>query len=56
LAIKVRFERSEANQMPKNPGDRMFWRFLELFVDKTPEQAYNYVSRIFSAAVIREHP
>jgi len=44
------------NQMSKNPRDRNFWCLLELYEDKIPEQTYNYVFRILSAAVIGEYP
>jgi pSer/pThr/pTyr-binding forkhead associated (FHA) protein len=42
--------------MPRNPRDRNFWRLLELDRDKLPEETYNYVFYIFSAAVIGENP
>ncbi len=41
-------------KMPENPRDRNFWKLLEKF--KVPEQTYNYVFYIFSAAVIGENP
>ncbi len=44
------------NEMPDNPKDRNFWRFLEQYRDKIPEQTYDYVFYIFSAAVIGEDP
>ncbi len=43
-------------QMPGNPKERNFWRFLEKHRDKIPTQTYDYVFYIFSAAVIGENP
>ncbi len=44
------------NELPRNPRDRNFWSFLEMYVDQIPKQTYDYVFRIFSAAVIGENP
>jgi len=43
-------------EMPENPRDRNFWRFLAQHRDKIPKQTYDYVFYIFSAAVIGENP
>lgn len=43
-------------QMPGNPRERNFWRFLTQYRDKIPKQTYDYVFYIFSAAVIGENP
>ena len=43
-------------QMPKNPRERNFWQFLDKYVNKIPNETYNYVFYIFSAAVIGENP
>jgi soluble lytic murein transglycosylase-like protein len=43
-------------KMPGNPKDRNFWRLLALYKNKIPEETYNYVFYIFSAAVIGENP
>ena len=43
-------------EMPDNPRDRNFWRFLAQHRDKIPKQTYDYVFYIFSAAVIGENP
>jgi pSer/pThr/pTyr-binding forkhead associated (FHA) protein len=43
-------------QMPENPRDRNFWRFLTQNREKIPKQTYDYVFYIFSAAVIGENP
>jgi membrane-bound lytic murein transglycosylase D len=40
--------------MPKNPRERNFWKLLEKY--KIPNQTYDYVFSIFSAAVIGENP
>lgn len=41
-------------QLPKNPRDRNFWELLKQF--KVPDETYDYVFYIFSAAVIGENP
>jgi membrane-bound lytic murein transglycosylase D len=43
-------------QMPGNPRERNFWKFLNQYRDKIPKQTYDYVFYIFSAAVIGENP
>ncbi len=43
-------------KMPENPRDRNFWKLLEKYRDKIPDETYNYVFYIFSAAVIGENP
>jgi hypothetical protein len=43
-------------EMPEDPRDRNFWKLLEKYRDKIPEETYNYVFMIFSAAVIGENP
>ena len=43
-------------KMPENPRDRNFWTLLEKYKDKIPEETYNYVFNIISAAVIGENP
>jgi len=42
--------------MPKNPRERNFWKLLELYKDKIPQETYDYVFYIVSAAVIGEDP
>ncbi|AGF79229.1 FHA domain-containing protein [Desulfocapsa sulfexigens DSM 10523] len=42
--------------MPNNPKERNFWQFFKQYRDKIPEQTYDYVFYIFSAAVIGENP
>ncbi len=42
--------------MPQNPMERNFWEFLKLYRDKMPKETYDYVFKIFSAAVIGENP
>jgi soluble lytic murein transglycosylase-like protein len=41
-------------KMPKNPRERNFWKLLR--DHKIPNETYNYVFYIFSAAVIGENP
>lgn len=43
-------------QMPQNPEERNFWKLLDKYLNKVPDQTYDYVFRIFSAAVIGENP
>ena len=42
------------NEMPDNPRDRNFWKFSQKY--KMPQETYDYVFYIFSAAVIGENP
>lgn len=43
-------------KIPANPKDRNFWKLLSQYGDKIPDETYNYVFYIFSAAVIGENP
>ncbi|RPI72535.1 MAG: forkhead-associated protein, partial [Ignavibacteriales bacterium] len=43
-------------KMPENPRERNFWKLLEKYREKIPDETYNYVFYIFSAAVIGENP
>jgi hypothetical protein len=42
--------------IPANPRDRNFWRLLTTYRDKIPQETYDYVFYIVSAAVIGENP
>ena len=42
--------------MPESPSERNFWALLEKHRDGIPDETYNYVYRIVSAAVIGENP
>jgi membrane-bound lytic murein transglycosylase D len=42
--------------LPANPRDRNFWRLLTKYRDKIPQETYDYVFSIASAAVIGENP
>ena len=42
--------------MPDNPRDRNFWKLLTKYRDKIPQETYDYVFYIASAAVIGEDP
>ena len=42
--------------MPANPKERNFWQLLAKYRDKWPNETYDYVYYIFSAAVIGENP
>jgi len=41
-------------QMPDNPRERNFWQLIQTY--EIPEETYDYVFYIFSAAVIAEDP
>ena len=43
-------------KMPENPRERNFWKLLEKYRANLPQQTYDYVFYIFSAAVIGENP
>jgi len=43
-------------QLPPNPRDRNFWKLLEHHRDRVPQETYDYVFYIVSAAVIGENP
>ena len=43
-------------KMPENPRERNFWRLLAQYRDKIPQETYDYVFYISSAAVIGEDP
>ncbi|NUM73937.1 transglycosylase SLT domain-containing protein [candidate division KSB1 bacterium] len=43
-------------KMPENPRERNFWRLLKNYRERLPDETYNYVFYIFSAAVIGENP
>lgn len=43
-------------QIPANPKDRNFWQLLSKYRDKIPQETYDYVFYITSAAVIGENP
>jgi membrane-bound lytic murein transglycosylase D len=42
--------------MPANPRERNFWKLLSKHRDKIPQETYDYVFYIASAAVIGENP
>jgi len=42
--------------MPENPRERNFWQLISQYRNKIPDQTYDYVFSIFSAAVIGENP
>jgi len=48
--------RSLIRKMPQNPKERNFWHLLGSYIGQIPEQTYNYVFSILSAAVICENP
>ena len=43
-------------KMPENPQERNFWQLLLNYRHQIPKETYEYVFRIFSAAVIGENP
>ena len=42
--------------LPPNPRDRNFWQLISRYRDRIPDETYDYVFMIFSAAVIGENP
>jgi hypothetical protein len=42
--------------MPSNPRDRNFWQLLAKYRKEIPQETYDYVFYIVSAAVIGENP
>jgi peptidoglycan lytic transglycosylase D len=42
--------------LPQNPRERNFWKLLERYREKMPNETYNYVLSIVAAAVIGENP
>ena len=43
-------------ELPKDPRERNFWNLLTKYRDRIPDETYDYVFYIFSAAVIGENP
>jgi membrane-bound lytic murein transglycosylase D len=43
-------------KMPANPRERNYWRLIARYRDKVPQETYDYVFYIVSAAVIGENP
>jgi len=42
--------------IPENPRERSYWRFLQAYEDRMPQETKDYVLRIFAAAVIGQDP
>ena len=42
--------------IPDNPRERSYWRFLQAYEDRMPQETKDYVLRIFAAAVIGQDP
>jgi hypothetical protein len=42
--------------MPENPRERNFWQLITAYREKIPDETYDYVFSIFTAAVIGENP
>jgi membrane-bound lytic murein transglycosylase D len=42
--------------MPEDPRERNFWRLITAYRQKVPDETYDYVFSIFTAAVIGENP
>jgi soluble lytic murein transglycosylase-like protein len=43
-------------RLPQNPRERNFWRLLSLYRQLIPQETYDYIFHILSAAVIGEDP
>ncbi len=48
--------RQDFEDVPQNPQQRSYWRFLNEYRDRMPDETKNYVLHIFSAAVIGQNP
>ena len=48
--------RKLVKELPEDPKQRNFWNLLVKYRDRIPDETYNYVFYIFSAAVIGENP
>ena len=48
--------RKLVKELPEDPKQRNFWNILVKYRDRIPDETYNYVFYIFSAAVIGENP
>jgi hypothetical protein len=48
--------RLDIEGVPANPQQRNYWRFLNEYRDRMPEETKNYVLHIFAAAVIGQDP
>jgi hypothetical protein len=44
------------HSLPPNPAERNFWKLLERYHDRVPDETYQYVFYIVAAAVIGEDP
>jgi tyrosyl-tRNA synthetase len=44
------------NSLPENPRERNFWQLITAYREKVPDETYDYVFSIFTAAVIGENP
>lgn len=42
--------------IPLDPSERTYWRFLNEYSDRMPEETKDYVLKIFAAAVIGQNP
>lgn len=48
--------RRDLEDVPENPQQRNYWRFLNEYRDRMPDETKNYVLHIFAAAVIGQNP
>ena len=48
--------RQDLQDVPENPQQRNYWRFLSEYRDRMPDETKNYVLHIFAAAVIGHNP
>ncbi|RPH94622.1 MAG: FHA domain-containing protein [Calditrichaeota bacterium] len=44
------------SEVKRNPQERNFWRLATDYRDRMPDETYNYVLKIFAAAIIGENP
>ncbi len=56
VAAQIAVRGKLIQSMPANPRDRNFWKLLTKHRDKIPQETYDYVFYIASAALIGENP
>ncbi len=55
-ATPLELAEAQLSEIPQDPQQRSYWRFLNTYGNQMPQETRNYVLRIFSAAVIGRNP
>ncbi|HLA64202.1 MAG TPA: FHA domain-containing protein [Rhodothermales bacterium] len=55
-ATPLELAEAQLSEIPQDPQQRSYWRFLNAYGNQMPQETRNYVLRIFSAAVIGRNP